>query len=358
MLTIYRAKAHLQNYLSETNGFNEINRKVLTYLTELLLDILNAESSDLAYSELQKKIVQSSRSLYIGCEDSKDRLRAISDISCFLKALLAEKQEVRIARLDSDDDNSVEISLSHVDCDSDLTVKLVVERHSAIHRGPGTINCQVSILNYRKPLPNKIDVIEVNYSGNISTATENLLSYLTSVRELGVEHDYSGWSVIKLGEIETNRLIADLLKTGSNSCIEEEEWSSLDTVISDDVQILDLSDNLSFEECLAAFPLLSDYWIPFYQYDVDGHAFGQTVANVVLQSALILADCQEQIAAVAQTFVENIDSQDMVETAESSLNETLYFSVNDHTDISEECLLVRKQFLESVKQAEDEDDGW
>ncbi|MGR5296953.1 hypothetical protein ACPV5U_19170 [Vibrio mediterranei] len=357
MLTIYRAKAHLQSLLSETNGFNDINRKVLIYLTEFLLDILNAEQSDLANDRLPNKIVQSSRSLYIGREDNEDRLLAKKTFISFILSLADQKDEVRITELISDDDNSVEISLSNVDCDSVLNVKLMVERYSAIYQGPGTVHCKVSVLDYRESFT-KIEVADVNCAGNISTSTENLFGYLTSIRELGVEHNYTGWSVIKFGEIEANRLIADLLKTSSNGFIDEDEWSAVSAVIADDVRILDLSDNLTFEECLEAFSLLSDYWIPFYQYDLDGHAFGQTIANAILQSALLLAEGHEQIERVARSFVDHIDSEDLVETAESSLNETVYFSVDDDDDISNECLLVRKQFLASIEQAEDECDEW
>ncbi|MDA0152254.1 hypothetical protein OH460_08070 [Vibrio sp. Makdt] len=358
MIELYKARVALYEAL-ETKDFSAINNKMLNHIAEMCLTVLGVDRSEINKELIEKKIIQSSRALYIGTEVSNDRSEAKEDSGQVLLDLITKtnSNKVSIERINvehSDGEQKFTLTLRHTETKTMMDFILSINRFSGIWGGPAELSVKAHILKNRK----SISVIDKTENDYVVPSFENLLTYWYSTKESGIQFMFGQWQVNKFTEAQTYLCIKEILTDQSYEEFDEGDWESLSQIVADDVMVLELSDYMTFKQSITALPMMRYFWDNCYEYSAEGHNFGQSVAFALLRSALIQAETEDQINELARAFVENVDAEiGSLTAAECALEDCVYFGIGEFSDISVQCLETRKKFLSQVESVIDELDG-
>lgn len=374
MIEILRAKTELREFLKDSYSFTFINTKMLIKVADCLSSALMLEDTKISNMEIQSKIIQSSRHLYIGrdCVAEQHEFKEIA--TTMVQELLSIKDNPHECRITFKklqllpEDNykkNIEIMLNINDIIPTLVFKISLERSSAIIGYHGCITYEIGLHFYGKNNLDYIQIVQYTVNDYIPDSIESLMAYWRCIEETGItHHECRGWDVFKLSSYDASLLLIDIFTGDSDFLISDEsEWAQVDSVFDEDSMIYESISDLNFEQCVQAIVDMSNFYDKYYDYNPEGHRFGQSVAHALLEHALLLADTDEKIETLTIQFVENIDTQiGLYDAASFALDNGIFFT-EDYQDDDNETNNRRTHFLELLHLKEmaylnDDDDEW
>jgi len=378
MIELYEAKVNFVDSLKESGGFKAIEKRIIALTKDFLSSSLNLNTEALTKQNVDQRIIQSSRGLYIGVEQSRDLVWAKQRLINFFMAAYIEEENYEeqsvlevgafiLMGLDyqrNEAEQSVRITLSRFGLVGDIRFSTIVKRGSSILGGPANIQTDIEVCDSLESHIPTTTVVKRSETTNIPAQLEALLSYAQALEAQGIVFEDNAWSVVRFDQLGTIVLIVEFLKANQRVYIDEYDMLSLSQFMADDIFDFELSDQITFAEAINYLNPLYYYLTNTYMSSLEGYNFGQRLAHSVLVAAIQLAKETEQLQILAHRLVDGLcgDGEIRINAVTGkieSIVQELRELVNDEEVESEYQLPVEplmREVQEAVDAYNDEDD--
>lgn len=370
MMELYEAKVNFVDSMKENGVFVAIEKRIITLSKELLSASLNLNTEALTQQHIDQRIIQSSRGLYIGVEQSRNLVWAKQRlINFFIGAYTEECQEeqtdlelgtLHLISLDyqrNGNEQFVTIILNRFGLVGDIHFEVAVERRSSILGGPAKIQTDIAISNSQVPMNHSTTVVKRSETTNMSAQLEALLSYAQTLEAQGIVLEDNEWSSVRFDQLGSTLLVHEFLIENQHFHIDEYDMLNLSKVVADDIFDFEFSDQITFAEAINYLSPLYYYLTNTYMSSLEGYNFGQRVAHSVLVAALQLAKKTEQLQILAVRLVGGlcgdgeIALDDVLEKIESIVQELRELICDE--EVESEYQLPVESLMREVQEAVD-----
>ncbi|OEE38317.1 hypothetical protein A1QO_02750 [Vibrio genomosp. F10 str. ZF-129] len=369
MLSLYKVKSHQLSFLEQNLMFPEIEASFLKLLANFLVEYLKLDRTDITAVQVDAKLTQASRKMFIGSNILTERFQAKDICTHLLVDLIRQTDDIKKSAVSvkthhirmstsSCNETTIRIDLGRLVARPHLTIKIHLDRVSSIICGPAQLTLEIGVQFYGDKNLGLVELIKVDTNSHVPKELETLLSYYDAINAQGIEHALDGWNITKFNEDQSHRLIVETLKASQHGFVDESDWREISKVVMDYVIFIEFCDLVDFDESVRYLTGLGPYFFDDYEYDAAGHSFGRTVALSILQTNLMLSDSPEKLAIVAHQLVSVMETDDIYGDVEQFLDECMYFSSDDCYEISDECRATREQFLKLVQEEINEEMDW
>jgi hypothetical protein len=363
MLELYMARLLHLEALRGTSHLESIELKVLDLALNSIRDSLALSDLDVTVEDITKKVIQSSRRLYIGAEQSgatNDGLLAFVEDFLALSKAQADPSLLR---------GRQRTVLTSFELTSQTNLSLYFE---------GTANFSVHLTELTdKPCPDRLrrvgfTVLSQHPDGMplelvacdtaLTDTVYALFRYCQKIDEQGLRFDNGKWLGKRFNDFESNQLALEFIKNSGSYVVEHELAGLRDYLFHSEYpqfSFLDWVD--SFEEAIEVFSRLTDYTTATYMSSLKGYELGESMAVNALATTLVLVKDEEQLLQLAAVCVEGMcDELALDEIVERSRvfgfevhAQLEVFLDEDNQTFTEDHLLVQ---IEKVVKRFDEDD--
>lgn len=381
MIELYEAKVNFVDSMKENGGFMAIEDVLIELSKDFLSASLNLNTEALTEQHVDQRIIQSSRGLYIGVEQSRDLVWAKQRlINFFMDAYTEENQEeqsdlelgsLNLKGLDyqrNGAEQSVAIILNRFGLVGDIRFSATVQRDSSILGGPANIQTVIEVYDSRESHIHTTTVVKRSETTNIPAQLEALLSYAQTLEAQGIVFEDKEWSAARFDHFGSTVLVKEFLKANQHVYIDEHDMLTLSKFVADDIFDFELSDQVTFGEAINFLSPLYYYLTNTYASSLNGYNFGQRVAHSVLVAALQLAKKPEQLHLLAQRLVDGLygegelsmnDIPGQIESIVQELRElTCVEQVEPEYQLPVEPLMSEVHKAVAAYHDEDEEDDW
>lgn len=309
MLELYLARlAHIEE-LSSTSLLYDMESSIVKKTAATLKKVLKIQEQDIKSGDVSNRIIQSSRNLYIGNQETPISNEDKSSLSDFLLALISGDQlgEFNVTGTETNS-MGTSVSIKHRDVEFDFNFSLPYDSQDNFNN----INYELSV--------SKIDV-EPFVDGWVTRnrtlmikcrlghywSVGDAVMYLKCINEQGLRVDGSRWFGHVFSEHESLQIIFELVLNNDFS-VDEDDLIDLRIYTDDCIHYTSFNEiPPTFDTAIRCLSNLTGYLTSIYDYNKYAFDFGETIALGFLIATLNMSENDEHFTRIANTLIDGMN---------------------------------------------------